>query len=84
MSFSLYCNECIAESYNSLSLIRQIFCFNGKIYRYTRADYLGKQGQIMNVKVSGELKNLLKNSELPIILERVGYMPILDAEQLTV
>ncbi len=42
MGFSLYCNECIAESYNSLSLIRQIFCFNGKIYRYTRADYLGE------------------------------------------
>ncbi len=44
----------------------------------------GKQGQIMNVKVSGKLKNLLKNSVLPIILERVGYMPILDVEQLTV
>ena len=29
----------------------------------------GKQGQIMNVKVSGKLKNLLKNSVLPIILE---------------
>ena len=44
----------------------------------------GKQGQIMNVKVSGKLKNLLKNSVLPIILEMVGYMPILDVEQLTV
>lgn len=42
-----------------------------------------KQGRIMNIEVSGELKNLLKNSELPIILEG-GYMPILDAEQLTV
>ncbi len=38
----------------------------------------------MNVEVREELKNLLKNSELPIILERVGYMPILDVEQLTV
>lgn len=28
-----------------------------------------KQGRIMNIEVSEELKNLLKNSELPIILE---------------
>ena len=36
----------------------------------------------MNVEVSEELKNLLKNSELPIILE--GHMRILDVEQLKV
>lgn len=44
----------------------------------------GKQDQIINVEAAQELKGLLKNAEQPVILDGVGHMPILEAEQLTV
>lgn len=44
----------------------------------------GKQDQVINVEAAAELKNLLKKAEAPVILEGVGHMPILEAEQLTV
>ncbi|MEH1710609.1 alpha/beta hydrolase [Acinetobacter pittii] len=42
----------------------------------------GKQDKIINVEVASELKRLLKNAQPPVILENVGHMPILEAEQL--
>ena len=44
----------------------------------------GKQDKIINVEVAAELKSLLKNAEQPLILEGVGHMPLLEAEQLMV
>ena len=41
----------------------------------------GKQDKIFNVEVAGELKSLLKRAETPVILNNVGHMPILEAEQ---
>ena len=43
----------------------------------------GKQDQIINVEAAQELKGLLKNADQPVILDGVGHMPILEAEQLT-
>lgn len=44
----------------------------------------GKQDKIINVGVAPELKSLLKNAQTPIILDNVGHMPILEADQLVV
>ena len=44
----------------------------------------GKQDKIINVEVAPELKSLLKNAQTPIILDNVGHMPILEADQLVV
>lgn len=44
----------------------------------------GKQDKIVNVEVVPELKALLKNAQTPVILENVGHMPILEADQLVV
>jgi len=44
----------------------------------------GKQDKIINVEVASELKSLLKNAQPPVILENVGHMPILEAEQLVI
>ncbi|EPR7782072.1 alpha/beta hydrolase, partial [Acinetobacter baumannii] len=44
----------------------------------------GKQDKIINVEVANELKRLLKNAQPPVILENVGHMPILEAEQLVI
>lgn len=44
----------------------------------------GKQDKIINVEVASELKRLLKNAQPPVILENVGHMPILEAEQLVI
>ncbi len=44
----------------------------------------GKQDKIINVDVANELKALFKNAEQPLILNGVGHMPILEAEQLVV
>ncbi|NAR70324.1 alpha/beta fold hydrolase [Acinetobacter haemolyticus] len=44
----------------------------------------GKQDKIINVEVAPELKSLLKNAQAPVILENVGHMPILEADQLVV
>ncbi|WP_257223745.1 alpha/beta fold hydrolase [Acinetobacter sp. YH12140] len=42
----------------------------------------GKQDQIINVEVAEELRRLFKKAEKPLILDHVGHMPILEAEQL--
>lgn len=44
----------------------------------------GKQDKIINSEVAMELKNLLKNAESPLILDGVGHIPLLEAEQLLV
>ena len=44
----------------------------------------GKQDKIINVDVANELKALFKNAEQPLLLNGVGHMPILEAEQLVV
>ncbi|ENU30615.1 alpha/beta hydrolase [Acinetobacter sp. 2JN-4] len=44
----------------------------------------GKQDKIINVEVASELKSLLKNAQPPVILDKVGHMPILEADQLVV
>ena len=41
----------------------------------------GKQDKIINVEVANELKSLLKRADAPVILNNVGHMPILEAEQ---
>lgn len=41
----------------------------------------GKQDKIFNVEVAGELKSLLKRAETPVILNNVGHMPMIEAEQ---
>ncbi|MDN5542866.1 MAG: alpha/beta hydrolase, partial [Acinetobacter sp.] len=41
----------------------------------------GKQDKIINVEVANELKSLLKRAEAPVILNNVGHMPLLEAEQ---
>lgn len=42
----------------------------------------GKQDKIINVEVANELQSLLKRAETPVILNNVGHMPILEADQL--
>ena len=42
----------------------------------------GKQDQIINVEVAEELRSLFKKAEKPLILDHIGHMPILEAEQL--
>ena len=44
----------------------------------------GKQDKIINVEVAPELKSLLKNAQAPVLLDNVGHMPILEADQLVV
>ena len=41
----------------------------------------GKQDKIINVEAANELQSLLKRAETPVILNNVGHMPILEAEQ---
>ena len=41
----------------------------------------GKQDKIINVEAATELQSLLKRAETPVILNNVGHMPILEAEQ---
>jgi len=41
----------------------------------------GKQDKIINVEAANELQSLLKRAEAPVILNNVGHMPILEAEQ---
>lgn len=42
----------------------------------------GKQDQILNYEVADELKKLVKRAENPIILNNVGHMPLIEADQL--
>lgn len=41
----------------------------------------GKQDQIVNVEVATELKSLLKRAQPPILLNKVGHVPILEAPE---
>ena len=41
----------------------------------------GKQDQIINYEVANELESLLKRADPPVILENVGHLPIIEAEQ---
>ena len=41
----------------------------------------GKQDKIINVEAASELQSLLKRAETPVILNNVGHMPILEAQQ---
>jgi pimeloyl-ACP methyl ester carboxylesterase len=42
----------------------------------------GKQDQIINYEVANELQSLLKRAEQPVILNNVGHVPLVEAEQL--
>ncbi|WP_312969239.1 alpha/beta fold hydrolase [Acinetobacter gerneri] len=44
----------------------------------------GKQDQIVNVEIANELKGMLKNAEAPVLLNHVGHVPILEADQLVI
>ena len=44
----------------------------------------GKEDKIMNVEVAAELKSIIKNAQAPVILNNVGHIPILEAEQLVI
>ncbi len=44
----------------------------------------GKQDKIINVEAAYELQALLKKAEAPVVLDAIGHMPILEAEQLMV
>lgn len=41
----------------------------------------GQQDQIVNVEVAQELKSMLKRADAPVILNRVGHVPILEAPE---
>lgn len=41
----------------------------------------GNQDQIVNVDVANELKSILKRPEEPVLLNRVGHMPLLEAPE---
>lgn len=44
----------------------------------------GKQDKVINVEAAYELQKLLKQAKEPVILDQVGHMPILEAEQLVI
>lgn len=85
----------IAQSEQTQKMVDQVIALN-KLYtpdsfallaRSIDAPTLilwGKQDKIINVEVAPELKSLLKNSQAPVILDNVGHMPILEADQLVV
>lgn len=80
----------IAKSTDTAKIINQIDALNRL---YTPATFTtmlksieaptmilwGEQDQIVNVDVANELKSVIKRAETPIILKRVGHMPILEA-----
>lgn len=39
----------------------------------------GKQDEIVNAEVAQELQSMIKRSEPPVLLDRVGHMPLLEA-----
>ena len=85
----------IAQSEQTQKMVDQVIALN-KLYtpdsfallaRSIDAPTLilwGKQDKIINVEAAQELKSLLKKAETPIVLDGVGHMPILEAEQLMV
>lgn len=82
----------IAQSPQIQKMIEQIITLNriytpdsfARLTRNVEAPTLilwGKQDKIINVEAANELKSLLKRAEAPVILNNVGHMPILEAEQ---
>jgi len=41
----------------------------------------GQQDQIINVEIAHEIKTLLKRADEPVILNRVGHMPLLESPE---
>ena len=88
-------NQMMTRSAQTQKLVDQLIALN-KVYTPDSFKVLtktidaptlilwGKQDKIINVEVADELKSLLKNAQTPIILDNVGHMPILEAEQLVV
>ena len=83
----------ISKSKQSKKLIEQLVNLNriytpdsfARLTRTVEAPTLilwGKQDKIINVEVANELQSLLKRAEAPVILNNVGHMPILEADQL--
>ena len=82
----------ISKSKQSKKLIEQLVNLNriytpdsfARLTRTVEAPTLilwGKQDKIINVEVANELQSLLKRAETPVILNNVGHMPILEADQ---
>ena len=85
-------NDLISQAAKNGKLIDQLVTLNriytaesfARLMRTVEAPTLilwGKQDKIINVEVANELKSLLKRAEAPVILNNVGHMPILEAEQ---
>ncbi|OTG87765.1 alpha/beta hydrolase [Acinetobacter sp. ANC 4558] len=83
----------ISQALQTTQLIDQIIKLNqiytpetfARLTRSVEAPTLilwGKQDQIINYEVANELQHLFKRAETPIILNNVGHMPILEAENL--
>ncbi|KWQ05694.1 MAG: alpha/beta hydrolase [Acinetobacter harbinensis] len=82
----------IAQSSQTRKMIDQLITLNhiytpesfARLTRTIEAPTLilwGKQDKIINVEAASELQSLLKRAEPPIILNNVGHVPILEAEQ---
>ena len=82
----------IAQSSQTRKMIDQLITLNhiytpesfARLTRTIEAPTLilwGKQDKIINVEAANELQSLLKRAETPVILNNVGHMPILEAEQ---
>ena len=82
----------IAQSSQTRKMIDQLITLNhiytpesfARLTRTIEAPTLilwGKQDKIINVEADSELQSLLKRAEPPIILNNVGHVPILEAEQ---
>ncbi len=85
----------IAESEENSKVINEISNINqyynktafNKMLANTQAPTLiiwGKQDKIANVEIATELKSKLKKAEMPIVLEHVGHVPVLEADQLII
>jgi len=82
----------IAKSQETAKIINQIDALN-RLYTPTTFTTMvknieaptmilwGEQDQIVNVDVANELKSILKRPENPIILKRIGHMPLLEAPE---
>ncbi|ALH94062.1 alpha/beta fold hydrolase [Acinetobacter equi] len=86
-------NLLISQAFQTTQLIDQVIKLNqiytpetfARLARSVEAPTLilwGKQDQIINYEVATELQQLIKRAETPIILNNVGHMPILEAENL--
>ena len=83
----------IAKSADTAKIINQIDALN-RLYTPTTFTTMlksieaptlilwGEQDQIVNVDVANELKSVLKRPEPPILLPRVGHMPLLESPDL--